>query len=166
MFVLVKLLIIKHLVSVCELQCVVRACVWKVDGREEVCIIVLTWSGSSTRGFHGSSFSNPFPSVYCMNSCRDTSPSLSLSTWGERGKEGGRGKGKERGKEERREGFIVSLYPSPHTYFILTPTSVRTCSLMRAISSWASIPCMSSPYAFLTCERDIPRLIHNRNSFL
>ena len=93
-------------------------------------------------------------------------------------REGGREGRRERGREGRREGgerkrereggkgggegFIVSLYPSPHTYFTLTPTSVRTCSLMRAISSWASIPCMSSPYAFLTCERDIPRLIHTQ----
>ena len=147
-----------------------------------MCIIALTWSGSSTRGFHGSSFSNPFPSVYCMNSCRDTSPSLSLSTWGKgRGKEGGRegrrkggrgkrkegGKGGGRGRKKGgKEGFIVSPYsslphlPHPHTYHTPTPTSppqptsVRTCSLMRAISSWASIPCMSLPYAFLTCERD------------
>ena len=141
MFVLIKLLIIKHLVSVCELQCVVCACVCKVDGREEVCIVVFTWSGSSTRGFHGSSFSNPFPSVYCMNSCRDTSPSLSLSTWGKRGKEGGREggrRGREREREGRREGggkekregrregrgrgiysITISLTPHllhPHTY--------------------------------------------------
>ena len=118
---------------------------WKVDGREEVCIIALTWSGSSTRGFDGSSFSNPFPSVYCMNSCRDTSPSLSLSTWGKgRGKEGGRegrrkggrgkrkegGKGGGRGRKKGgKEGFIVSPYsslshlPHPHTYHTPTPTS-------------------------------------------
>ena len=56
----------------------------------------------------------------------------------------------------RREGgrkgeiyYLVIPYPRSTSP---TPTSVRTCSLMRAISSWASIPCMSSPYAFFTCE--------------